>query len=360
MRVLHLVSGSKWTGPAAVAVDQVRALRAAGIEAEIGFTAPGGLASRFAADGWARPLLTKPRRPGHFAADLRRVRDTLAREHFDILHAHHSHDHMVAAVAARGGRAAVVRTFHQARQSRGLLAWALTAATRGWAFSNSSIAEAFPDDGRPRAILPPVVDLDRFRPGPRDEGLARRFGLPAGAFVVGTVGKIAPGRGHDRALATLSAVNEPRVVMLHVGKGEWQDELDRRAAALGLGQRNIRVGYQEELLPELYRLMDVFLFPAAGSDEGHRAIGEAVASGVPFVAFPIPGVEDWKAGGVIAQDEAAAAREIAGLARDPGDLARRGAAARISAAACSPSAFVARAREFYESLRREETPEPRR
>jgi len=103
MRVLHLVSGSKWTGPAAVAVDQVRALRAAGIEAEIGFTAPGGLASRFAADGWARPLLTKPRRPGHFAADLRRVRDTLAREHFDILHAHHSHDHMVAAVAARGG-----------------------------------------------------------------------------------------------------------------------------------------------------------------------------------------------------------------------------------------------------------------
>jgi glycosyltransferase involved in cell wall biosynthesis len=52
----------------------------------------------------------------------------------------------------------------------------------------------------------------------------------------------------------------------------------------------IWTGYQEDDLAEHYRAADVLLFTARGSDEGHRAILEAMACGVAPVTFPIEGV----------------------------------------------------------------------
>ena len=65
MRVLNLVAGEKWTGPAAVVFDQTAALVAAGIEAQYAFVAGSLLAQRLLPLGWARPLLTHPRTPGN-------------------------------------------------------------------------------------------------------------------------------------------------------------------------------------------------------------------------------------------------------------------------------------------------------
>src|SRR5258707_15458173 len=96
MRVPHLVMGSKGPGPAAVAIDQVRALRGAGLEAEVGFTSASPLAKRLEAAGWARPLLSPRAGPAGFLDDVGKVAELLDREPFDLLHAHTSHDHFVA------------------------------------------------------------------------------------------------------------------------------------------------------------------------------------------------------------------------------------------------------------------------
>jgi glycosyltransferase involved in cell wall biosynthesis len=52
----------------------------------------------------------------------------------------------------------------------------------------------------------------------------------------------------------------------------------------------IWAGYHEDDLAEHYRASSVLLFTARGSDEGHRAVLEAMACGVPPAAYPIEGM----------------------------------------------------------------------
>lgn len=357
MRILHLVSGTKWTGPAAVTIDQVRALRDAGVEAEVAFAFPGPLAERFGSCGWARPLLTRPRGPTDLLADVARLSHTLDRERFEIIHCHATHDHWAASLATNRRRRPIVRTFHHARQlRRDVVSRRLVRACAGVAFSNGSIAKSFASlygKAVPGVTLPPVVDTECFQPGPRDPELGRRFGLPEGAFVVGTIGKMARGRGHDAALRILARARHPEIVLLHVGKGELREELRGLAARLGVARRNFETGYQEELLPEIYRLMDAFLFTASGSDQGHRAVLEAMASGLPVVALPVPGIADFRlpAGpGFDAPEEAAAAGCLDFLYEHPRERAAMGRAARERSRSFEGGVFAARAVEFYAGL----------
>ncbi|MGH9316417.1 MAG: glycosyltransferase, partial [Thermoanaerobaculia bacterium] len=111
--------------------------------------------------------------------------------------------------------------------------------------------------------------------------------------------------------------------------------------------------YQEGLLPDLYRAMDVFVFAASGSQQGQRAILEAMASGRPVLALDVPGVEDLMTDGV----EGLVARDVPGLAGALGRLrqdaalrARMGEAARRRALEFTAEKFAAQAIEFYERI----------
>lgn len=356
MRVLHLTSGAKWTGPAAVTVDQVAALREHGIEAEIAVAAGSPLAERLAGIGWVRPLLARGRRPRDFCRDVSALADTLAREPFDLVHSHGSHDHGIASsVWGRKGRP-LVRSFHHAGGFRPFLSWWGRRRASGFAFSSSALEGAFVSRfGRraPCARFSPVVDLERFRPDPRRRELLDALGVPAGAFVVGTIGKMAAGRGHDAAIRILAGCAESRVVLLHVGKGDRKEALWRLAAELGVGGRNFGAGYQEENLPSLYRAMDAFLFTASGADQGHRAISEAMASGLPVVAFDLPGVSDFgivKGPGFVARSEEEAGAAIDFLATHAAERRAMAEAARRGAARFSGGEFAAAAGRFYEEV----------
>ncbi|MGH9369530.1 MAG: glycosyltransferase family 4 protein [Thermoanaerobaculia bacterium] len=288
MRILQLVDGDRWTGPAAVVFGQTEALIQAGVEAQFGFIGESLLSRRLLPLGWARPLLCRPKGPLSYAGQVRRLRDTILREKFDIVHAHRSFDHTVAAFALRGTPARLVRTLHHIRHARpDPLIRLVFARTQAFAYANRAIARAF---GRPGRVLPPVVDTQRFRPGGKRE-LRRRLGLPADRFLVGTVGKMSRGRGHEESLEALARLPE-QAALVHVGHGEHLESLKKRAGALGRGERNFWLGYQEEILPELYRCWDAFLLPASGADQGQRAILEALASGLPVVALDVPGVRD--------------------------------------------------------------------
>lgn len=350
MRILQLVAGEKWTGAAAVVFAQTRALVEAGLEAQFGFVSESPLAARLAAVGWARPLLTRPRSPLDYLADARRLRETVLRERFDVIHAHLSHDHYLAAAAVRGTGVALARTFHHLQHvRRDPLSRGLSSATDAVAFSNSEIARACGRDG---PVASPVVDATAFSPGARPSALLARLGVPSGAFVIGTVGKIATGRGHDLAIEALARAPE-RACLLHVGKGEDRPALQRRAEALGLADRNFWAGYQEELLPELYRAMDVLLFTASGSDQGQRAILEAMASGVPIVSVDLPGVCDLvRPGedGFVESDVPGLSAALRRIADSPVVRERLAAAARERALEFEGRRFVARMRPFYEEL----------
>lgn len=353
MRVLALVDGEKWTGAAAVACDQVAALVACGFEAQFGFVADSPLSRRLLPIGWARPLLRRAREPVGYLSEVRFLRETVRREKFDVVHVHRSYDHSLAAIALRGTGARLARTLHHVRYARrDPFSRALFRRTDGVAYANREIAERF---GRAGPVLSPVVDAARFRPAPDPRELRElrhRLGLPFDRFLVGTVGKMSRGRGHEEALLALGRLPE-RVALVHVGHGEHQPELKRRAETLGVGGRNFWLGYQEEILPDLYRSWDAFLLPASGSDQGQRAILEALASGIPVIALDVPGVrdlmEDGVEGAVVARPEdfPAAVERLIGCDEQHRRLGR---AAREKALAFTAEKFAPKAIAFYESL----------
>lgn len=355
MRVLNLVAGEKWTGPAAVVFDQTAALIAAGVEAQFAFVAGSPLAERLLPLGWARPLITHPRTPGNALRDARRLRETVLREKFDVLHAHTTHDHVLAVLAAGGTPARLARTLHHLRYTRpGPASRLLFRRTRGFAFANSAIAKAF---GGPGAVLAPVVNPERFEPGPRRAATRERFGVPERLLLAGTVGKMAADRGHEEAIRAAAQV--PSLGLAHVGHGERMPDLKARAAGLGASDRNFWLGYQEDALPDLYRSWDVFLFAASGSDQGHRAILEAMASGLPVAALDIPGVRDLVIDGeegFIAADVAGLSRALARLAESEETRRRMGAKARQRALAFTAERFAEKAKTFYEELMKDQGP----
>ena len=350
MRILQLVDGDRWTGSAAVVFDQTAALIGAGVEAQFGFFGDSLLAKRLHPLGWARPILAKPRGPLSYLREVRRLRATLTREKFDVLHAHRSYDHTLAALAVRGTGVRLVRTLHHVRHARpDTITRAVFARTRAFAAANRAIAERF---GRAIPILPPVADAERFRPGAPPEEVRRRFGLPADRVLVGTVGKVSAGRGHAEAIEALTRLPET-AALVHVGHGEHEPQLRSLAERLGVARRNFWVGYQEDFLPDLYRLFDAFLFPASGSDQGQRAILEAMASGAPVVALDVPGVRDLVTEGVegyVVADPRGFADALARLAPDAGLRGRMGEAGRARALRFTPARYASIAIPFYESV----------
>jgi glycosyltransferase involved in cell wall biosynthesis len=353
VRILHLVAGEKWTGTAAVVFDQTAALVSAGLEAQFGFVRGSPLEARLLPTAWARPLFSPVRNHFRFFLDVRTVRETVDRELFDVLHCHGSHDHYVAALARGGGgrrRPALARTIHNVSHARGdPLSRGLFRRTDAFAFANLAIAEKLDAQG---PVHSPVVDCARFHPGERPLALLRSLGVPEGSFVLGTVGKLAAGRGHREAIEAAAGLPAD-VVLVHVGKGELRAELESRARALGAGSRNFWAGYADDELPELYRAMDVFVFPASGSEQGQRAILEAMASGVPVVALDLPGVPDLvtpDGEGLVVSRPGELTPALSRLHADPSLRRSLGENARARALEFGPDSFARSARDFYERL----------
>ncbi|MDQ5871374.1 MAG: glycosyltransferase, partial [Acidobacteriota bacterium] len=307
------------------------------------------LAARLLPIGWARPLLSPARDRLRFFRDVRELRRTIDRELFDVVHCHSSHDHYAAAAARRSGVPLVVRTIHNLEHARGdLLSRRLFRRTDAFVFANRAIAEAFGADG---PIQTPVVDAARFSPREKPLSRLRALGVPDGAFVVGTVGKLAAGRGHREAIESAAALLS--VILLHVGKGELRPELESRAAALGAASRNVWAGYAENDLPELYRAMDVFLFPASGSEQGQRALLEAMASGVPVVAVDVPGVRDLvthEREGLVVSEPADLVPALERMRNDDVLRKQMGERGRARALLFGAAPFASAAREFYARL----------
>ncbi|HQT95453.1 MAG TPA: glycosyltransferase, partial [Thermoanaerobaculaceae bacterium] len=205
----------------------------------------------------------------------------------------------------------------------------------------------------PARVLPVALE-NRFRPGGAGSATRERLGIPPDAVVAGTIGKLDRDRGHDLLIHALAAA--PGVWGMIIGKGPYLDALHTLAGRLRVTDRLVFPGYVEAGLEELYAAMDVFVFPAAGSDHAHRAIAEAAGCGVPSLAADLPGVRDLVEPGVTgdvypATDAAALAVLIAAWAHDP--VKRRaggGAAAARARARWTPAALAAAAVELYAAL----------
>jgi glycosyltransferase involved in cell wall biosynthesis len=187
----------------------------------------------------------------------------------------------------------------------------------GWATRPEVIYTSQADrelDGRePSHVVPLGIDADRFS--------GAHSALAADWPIVGTVGRLAPQKGHETLLEAANLVPEAQFVI--VGDGELRSRLVRIAGD------NVHFTGARDDVPDLLASFDVYAQPSLY--EGLCvAVLEAQAAGVPVVATPVGGMRETVVEGetglvVPVGDARALASAIRGLIEDK-ELAARLAA----------------------------------
>lgn len=147
------------------------------------------------------------------------------------------------------------------------------------------------------------VDANVFRPGIDGAQVRQELGLPAGAIVIGHVGRMTPWKGQHYLLEAFARIAQqaPKAYLVFVGDpvfdtDTYQRELLDRTRRLGLNERVKFAGYRHDM-PEVLASMDVFAFTSVEKDTSPLTLLSAMSSGLPIVAFDIEGVREVIDGG---------------------------------------------------------------
>ncbi len=281
MNILHLAAGNRWTGAAAPAFAEVEALRAAGVDAHYAYVGGYKLEQKIGHLDFTHALIEKAQNPLSFRRTTRALRRFIREHGIAIVHAHLTYDHWLARFAAPAG-VRIARTFHSRRVLRSdPFSRALLAKTDIRCVINDTFALSGAH------FTPPPVDHRQFHP--EGENVRSLYGIADDATLLVAIGKLTADRGFEQVLQTLAACDSAMRLMI-IGHGPHRPALESLASQLGVAPRITWAGYHEDDLAEHYRAGDALLFTERGSDEGHRAILEAMACGVPTASYPIDGV----------------------------------------------------------------------
>ncbi|MFJ9560669.1 glycosyltransferase [Streptomyces fuscichromogenes] len=358
MRALHVITGLGVGG----AEQQLRLLlRHLPVSCDVvTLTNPGPVARGLAADG-VRVVHLGMAGNRDLSALPRLVR-LIRRGRYDLVHTHLYRACLYGRVAARlAGVRAVVATEHSLGDSQ-LEGRALTAGVRALYLAGErlgratvavspTVAERLRRWGVPGPrieVVPNGIDLERFRFDPaRRQRVRDRLGIPRDAWVIGAVGRLAPGKRFGVLIGALAQLPADCVLLL-VGGGPEEDALRRAARDAGVAGRVLFAGErpyvrdgardpglaQDPDLPDLTAAMDVFASPSAEEAFG-LAVVEALAAGLPVLYSSCPAVED------LPSAAAPGARRVAG-----GAGAYAGALAAVRAAGPGPRSAPDAARHY--------------
>lgn len=302
MKILHLYSNWKWTGPAQHALSLAVQLRTAGHDVRFACAAPpeGVPESIVAAAGQAgMEPLTRFRLNKHFSltaniGDATALRRYLKIEKFDVVHTHLSNDHLLAGLALRTalGRTALIRTCYDGDgvPSGFRTRLLLSLMTDGLI----TISERTRQQVMHRRYLPPAriwkvdvpVDLKKFDCS-RIAGSRLKYGLSEEAIVGGIVARVQKHRRFGVLLRALQIViNEfPGFRFMIIGRGTHIEEIALRPSQkMRIRSNLIFTGYMNADYVETLKCLNFKIFLVPGTDGACRAVREAMALGIPVIA----------------------------------------------------------------------------
>ncbi len=240
-----------------------------------------------------------------YAGATWRLHQALRRHRIDILHAHLFDPAIVglSAAVAAGTPGRVLTRHHSDYHTRINKRWHVrldrycTALAQRVIPVSEETARVMRDEehappGKLRVILN-GVDFARITVPSADDiaSLRRELDIPAGATVLGLVGRLHPEKGQEhffRALPKLQASAGPLHVML-AGRGPAEEAYRRMVADMGL--QNVRfLGFR----PDVGRVMaasDIVVLPSVAEAFG-LVLVEAMRVGAPVVATRVGGIPE--------------------------------------------------------------------
>lgn len=172
------------------------------------------------------------------------------------------------------------------------------------------------------------VDTAAFRPRERSGEGRGDLGIPEGAFVVGSVGRLDPIKNYPAFVEAARRLGA-RAHFVLVGDGPERSRLEALAAGA------VRFLGEREDVPGLFRAFDLFVLPSFNEGVSNTVL-EAMASGLPVVATRVGGngelVVEGRTGALVPPgDVEALAAAIRRYADDPPLALEHGAAGRARA-----------------------------
>ena len=257
------------------------------------------------------PSLRAPIAPRSDLRAVARVGSILREGAFDVMHSHCAKAGTVGRMAARrAGVPRIIHTYHgfpfhefqsavrrrayiAAERRLGRITDVAVCVGAGVAVEAIRRGLAAPERIRTIGVAVDGTDGDRARVPVRTAETRRtaraRLGLPAGAIIVGAVGRLTYQKAPEDFITALRALGRPDAIGVWVGGGELAGRVARLAAAAP-APRVILAGERVDV-PELLPAFDVFVQPSRY--EGlPTAVVEAMVCGVPVVATAVNSVGD--------------------------------------------------------------------
>jgi L-malate glycosyltransferase len=308
MKILHLFSNWKWTGPADPTLNLCKGLEKRGHDVTFAYRKPpipveDSIEKRVlqsgvkASDRFRLDHSVKFYQPSFLPTHLRDIVDLthyLREEKFDILNVHHSHGHLLGGIAARrsGLPVIVIRSDHKRDPLKPSLGnrFLISQFTDGMiTFSERARREDAEHFGLPLERvekISPALDLNRYDPKGNFKDMKTLFGIEPKEIVIGMIARFQKYRRTDVFLEAVKTIVEEfqNVKVLLVGRsGQIEQSVIQPMKRLGIEKWIVLGGYQTKDYLDALACMDIFVFLMAGSDGTARALREAMAMGKPVI-----------------------------------------------------------------------------
>lgn len=308
MKILHLFSNWKWTGPADPTLNLCKELEKRGHDVTFAYRKPplpveDSIEKRVlqagvkATDRFHLDHSVKVYYPSFLSNNLRDILDLthfLREEKFDILNVHHSHGHLLGGIAAKrsGHPVIVIRTDHKRDPLKPSLGNRILVSryTDGMiTFSERARKEDAEHFGFPLERvrkISPALDLTRYDPKRKFKDMRAHFGIGPKEVIIGMIARFQKYRRTAIFLEAVKKISEefPNMKVLLVGRStQLEQSVIQPMKQLGVEKWVVVGGYQTDDYLDTLACMDIFVFLMAGSDGTARALREAMAMGKPVI-----------------------------------------------------------------------------
>ncbi len=308
MKILHLFSDWKWTGPAEPALNLCVELKRMGHDVTLAcgkamddypFPPNSESVEKSAYERGLVPVnrfhLSKHFNLFKYISDIKNLSVFMNEEAYDIIHVHRNQDHLVGGIAARrtGRRLPIVRTNHDGVALKKNLRNKICLNRLTDKLIDVSEEARVADMNRfglnedKTVMINASIDCQRFNPGSGPLTHRKMFGMKDDDIVVGIIARIQTHRRFHILLQAIKIASKEvsKLKLLVIGRGTKEQQLlTDPAKSMGLEDVVIHPGYRTGDYVEAVSCMDFNIFLMPGTDGSCRAVREVMAMGKPVIA----------------------------------------------------------------------------